>query len=852
MRSELWEQVDSLLERALELPVAERGAFLARSCGAQTQLHREVAALLEAEPDVGAFLERPLLSLELMETEAADEADLELGKHLGPYRLLRTLGSGGMGTVYLAERDDGQYRRQVALKLSRNHVDPELLERFLVERQILAELEHPGIARLYDGGTTADGRPYLAMEVIDGRPVDAYCDRHNLAVDARLGLFRQVCDAVQYAHNNLVVHRDLKPSNILVTAGAKVKLLDFGLGKWLEGGRFDVAAAETRSHLRPMTLAYASPEQVRGETITTACDTYALGVLLYRLLTGQSPYRLELNTAHELERAILEQEPERPSDVVDGLGEDKRKLRRKLIGDLDTIVMKALRKRPHRRYGSPRELADDLGRYLGHLPVLARPDSPVYRLGKFVRRNRLALAAAAMGAAVLVGFSVMTHLHSKRVTRERDIARYERTKAQQVSDLLLDLFESSDPGASRGDDLTVREVLDRAARNVDRLQDQPELQATYMATMADVYANLGRLDEAAPLLEEALRLRRQEHGAQHVEVAESLRSLAGLHFARGDYERSQRLTHDALAMRRRLLGNDHPDVAESLKDLGLLLYEQDRLEDAEPLFRESLDIGRRLGDNGRSTTKDALNGLALLHQNRGEYEAAEPLFREALSLARTLYGADHPGVFVAINNLATLLHDRRRHEAAEALYREALEMARKLYGEQHPDMAVVIGNLAQLAYERGDLDEAERTNRQSVAMVRKLFGDDHPAVAAHVTALGRLLVAMGESAEAEPMLRQALRVYGHSLPEGHWRIASTQSALGACLTRQGRFEEAEALLVNSHPVLARQIGECEARTLGALDEIIEHYESRGLTEQAAQYRASHPADACRSQVLTGS
>ncbi|HYG63748.1 MAG TPA: serine/threonine-protein kinase, partial [Thermoanaerobaculia bacterium] len=527
---ERWRRIDGLFAEALELPPDERQGFLAAACAGDDELRSEVESLLaaDAEGEEGAaFLEQP--AGEWLDLDEAGGPE----RRLGPYRLLRRLGAGGMGSVYLARRDDGLYEREVAVKILRSGLEGTgALHRFLAERQILARLEHPGIARLYDGGRTTGGRPFLVMELVDGLPLDEYCDRHRLGVEERLRLFVRICAAVQHAHQNLLVHRDLKPANILVTAEGEPKLLDFGIAKRLGPESADGADGSgpvTRTGLRVMTPSYASPEQVRGEAITTASDVYSLGVLLYELLAGRSPYRIAGGLPHEVERAICDDEPERPSQALLRISGDRppeeiaaargtrpQALRRRLRGDLDTIVLEALRKEPRRRYGSAARLAEDIERHLRNLPVAARPDSLLYRTRKLLRRRRAAAIAVTLGALLALGFVLSLVEQGRRLARERDKARY-------ALSFLVEAFKNADPYHTRGRRLTAEEVLEQGAARVARdLHGRPEVQAAVLDAIGEVYLGQGRADAAAPLLERALAMRRQDPGAAPADLANTL------------------------------------------------------------------------------------------------------------------------------------------------------------------------------------------------------------------------------------------------------------------------------------------------------------------------------------------
>src|SRR5690606_25896158 len=550
MTTDPLDRLERLFRAARMHPPDERAAFLDAACADDPALRAEVEALLAADADAEAdgFLARPATGLLGDAARAAGDGgpgeapDPLLDRLVGPYRVLRPLGEGGMGAVYLAVREE-PFLRYVALKVVRAGLHaPEVVRRFEQERQILASLDHPNIARLLDGGVTDDGLPYFAMEYGAGRPLPTYCDEHRLSCDERLRLFRAVCEAVHYAHQNLVLHRDLKPSNILVaTDGADgkptVKLLDFGIAKVLNPHLSPSAMPVTRTALRVMTPEYASPEQVRGEPLSTASDVYSLGVVLYELLTGHRPYRITTGSTEEIVRVVCEQEPERPSTkvvrdetIARGNGEETitakavgaargahpERLRRRLRGDLDTVVLMALRKEPQRRYASAEQLGRDLDRYRQGLPVLAHRDSRAYRLGKLVRRHKTATALVLVVLASVVGFALFSSWQARRVAEERDRAQTAQAKAEQVAAFLVSLFGQADPTETLGDTLTVREVLDAGARRVEaELAGQPEVQAAVLSVIAQAYRSLGRSSDAVPLLERALALRRKALGNDH-------------------------------------------------------------------------------------------------------------------------------------------------------------------------------------------------------------------------------------------------------------------------------------------------------------------------------------------------
>jgi serine/threonine-protein kinase len=686
----------------------------------------------------------------------------------------------------------------------------QILSRFRHERQILASLDHPNIARLLDGGTTSDGLPYFVMEYIEGQAMDEYCEAHKLSTAERLQLFRTVCGAVQFAHQNLVVHRDLKPSNILVTPEGVPKLLDFGIAKLLKPELYAQTIAPTVTSLRPMTPDYASPEQVKGQPITTASDIYSLGVLLYELLTGHRPYRLRSSTPQEMERVICEQEPERPSAAisrtvntrsVDGVtntltpetvskpreGQPER-LRRKLQGDLDNIVLMAMRKEPQRRYASVEQFSEDLRRHLEGLPVIARKDTFGYRAGKFITRNKVAVAVA-LAFMLLIAVSIVVIVQqSVRAARERD-------KAKQVSAFLTEIFKVSDPGESRGNSVTAREILDKGAERIDKeLSGQPEVQATLMNTISNVYESLGLYDSAAPLLEKALNTRLALFGHDHADVAESMLSLAVLHYDRSNYAEAEPLYRESLAVRRRLFGNEHPAVAASLNGLGTLLQATDKYEEAEDVWRNALTMRRKLFGADHREVAESLDNLGWLLYNKGEYEEAERLLREALAIHRKLLGNDHPMVATDLNYLAFVAGTRGHSEQEqEALFREALQMRRKVYGNNHPQVAESLNNLAWLMNQRGKPAEAESLYRESLDIRRRSVGNDSQEVAQSLNNLARTLAHRNDYAAAEPMQRESLAIYIKLYGEQAADTAVAMHNLATLLYEKGDYVNAESL-----------------------------------------------------------
>jgi eukaryotic-like serine/threonine-protein kinase len=864
--AERWKRIEAILDEALELTGEARDGWVREACAGDPELQARVEALLAADAnpaklvlDVPLHLYAgPLLEDADTGREAPEVEPVE-GRLVGPYRLVREVGRGGMATVYLAERTDGQFEQRVALKLIRRGMDSEPVQRrFLQERQILAGLHHPHIAHLLDGGIGGDAQPYFAMEYIEGLPLARYCDDHRLTTAERLQLFLDVCEAVRYAHQHLVIHRDLKPSNILVTPEGQVKLLDFGIAKLLHP---EVAEGDTQTRTGGwfLTLNYAAPEQLRNGRITTATDVYALGVILYELLAGHRPYQLGHLGPGEAERMICEEQPRRPSTLVartveirhrdgtterltpDGVaglrGTQPGKLRRRLAGDLDNIVLRALAKEPEQRYPSAEALAEDLRRHLSGQPVRARQATIGYRARKFARRHWRAVAVAALLLLFLTGGIAGTSWQARAASRQAQLAALEAAKAEQISAFLTSLFENSDPDRTRGEEITARELLDRGAQRITaELSGQPAVQAQMLMLVAEVYRKLALHREALPLVEQALAVRRSLHGAEHPEIAASLHEQGVLLYLSGGYDAAEPPLREALDIRRRLLGSPHEDLAKTLSHVAELLRRRGEFPEAERLQREALDIRLQLFGEEDSSTAEAMNNLAVMLRARGADDEAEALYRRALAIQRHVLGEEHSEVAAAMNNVAVVLLARGAFEEAEQLQRQALAVYRKLFGDEHTATITTLNNLAMLNLNRGDFAEAERGYHEvlalwcrrgecdhpyavhslnSLGMVlrergqaeeaaarfsrvvelrRRHHGPEHPQVAAAAGNLARALDDLEDDTRAERLYREALEVARRAHPSGHLLPVTLAVGLARVLAQHGACGEAETLL----------------------------------------------------------
>ncbi len=805
-------EVEALFDAALELPADERAGWLRERCAGNAPLLAEVETLLRANDRADGILEADAVGAgaSLIENPMR-------GRRIGPYRLLRELGRGGMGVVYLAERDDGQFRRRVAVKLLRASPDAEELHRrFLAERQILASLEHPHIAQLLDGGVTDGELPYLVMEYVDGLPITIYCDRHRLGIDDRLHLFRDACAAVHHAHRNLVIHRDLKPSNILITTDGKVKLLDFGIAKLLNPAMSAIDLPETRTAFRLLTPEYASPEQLRGESLTTASDVYALGVVLYELLTARRPHAADTDSPAALAREICESEPDRPSTAVLRAHKQRgeaaagggvtpvavstardtspERLSRALRGDLDAIVMMSLRKEPARRYGSADLLAADLQRYHDGLPVVAHRGNRRYRVGKLIRRHRIAAAAAAVVSLSLLGGAAVAGWQAGIASRERDRAELALRESEEVTSFLLGLFEASNPESRGGVEITSRELLRRGAERAEELSGEPDVQARLFGVLGRVHLSLGEYEPAERLLERALELQLAHLGADHGDVVITLARLADVERQLGRYDSAHVLLERALSAQRRSLDDNDPAIATTLSSLASVSVQRGDLTAAEQLARDALGRRRALGRQGPLII-ESLAQLGSILSNRGDLAGAEDAYREALQLRQGIRGAAATDIVGDLLQLADLLQtDSLRAREAEALYRRALDMQRATAVPDHRNTAQALYGLARVLEQRGAWEEALGAIRDVQAVQRRIYGEEHPRSAAALAHLAGLLHRSGRLADSEAAFREMADLQRRTLGETHPSYAGTLTALSAVLIAAGRLAEADSLL----------------------------------------------------------
>jgi serine/threonine protein kinase/tetratricopeptide (TPR) repeat protein len=752
-------------------------------------------------------------------------------KSIGRYQLLKKLGEGGMGQVWLAEQTT-PVRREVALKLIKvGMYDDSVLQRFQSERQSLAIMNHPSIAKVFDAGTTPDGQPYFVMEYVPGSPITDYCDQKRLTIPERLELFIEVCEAVQHAHQKAIIHRDLKPANILVVEVDEKpmpRIIDFGLAK-ATTPQASGKAIFTQVGGWVGTPGYMSPEQTDPsvEDIDTRTDVYSLGVILYVLLTGFLPFepkQWHKQPLYEVLRQLREDDPPSPSAKLSSekesssataelRGAEPKQLTRLLHGDLDWITMKALEKDRARRYGAPSELAADIIRYLHNQPIMARPWSAGYRLQKYVRRHRIAVAAISGFLILLFGFAVMQFLQLRRITRERD-------RANRITGFMTNMFKVSDPSEARGNSITAREVLDKASNEISSgLVKDPEVQADLMYTMAATYKGLGLYSIAQALLEKAVDIQSRVLGRKDPKTLRSQSELASTLQMEGHFPEAEKLQRETLAIQQRVLGPEYPDTLETMNSLAKTLGEEGLYPEAEKLERETLDTRRRVLGPESADTLATVNGLARTLEDEGRYTEAEKLERDELEIQRRVHGSDHPYTLRSMRNLASALYYGGHYVEAEKMYREILDIERRVLGPEHPDTIGTMDNLGITLDDEHRYAEAEELQVQALDLCRRVRGPEHPETLAAMNNLAITLNDENRHSEAEKIYREALDVERRVLGLEHPDTLGTMNNLANTLQAEGHYAEAEKLERETLDDRRKVLGPEHPRTLSATNNL---------------------------------
>jgi eukaryotic-like serine/threonine-protein kinase len=892
-----WERLQQLFSRAVELSGPERKAFVDAETADDAAMRAELLELLACDNGGGRTGPLTLALGAALDTTTRDRRKALVGRILGNYKLVSVLGHGGTGTVYLGERADRQYSAQVAVKIVDNGtMQGELGLRFRAERQILASLNHANIARLIDAGETEEGNPYLVMEYVHGEPLDRYCDREQLGLRERLQLFLDICAAVQYAHQNLVVHRDLKPANILVTAEGAPKLLDFGIAKLLDAGEAAAAMALTRMNDRLLTPEYASPEQILGRPVTTASDVYALGVVLYELLTGLRPYTVPASASQlELERSICITDPLRPSAAVKraresgplegqseilAVGAARKltpdKLQKRLVGDIDAIVMRALRKEPQHRYNSIEQLASDIRRFLTREPVQARQGNWLYYSQRFIRRHAFGVSAGAAFIVFIIAFAVAMSVQTQRVAAERDHAKQESSRAEKVSAFMLETFANADPVeySRRGQPDTPEELLERAGRRVrEDLSEHPQVRARVLETIGRAYRRRGDDKTAVGYLRDAVHLRKQLSGGdgdeeaavvmvdlaismreggdvlgsdgvlleagdilqrvkkQHsVTYAKMLANRGRVQMKLGKPDVAQKHYDEGLALLQDLLGLRAPEVAALLVDKSSAFLWEDDLVAAERNVRAAVDIYATALPKLHPDRTYAESQLGETLRLQGRLDEASVLLKDTLLANRTIYGENNRRVADVLDSLAKIRRAQHDMTEAENYARQALDIQIKAEGLDHWRTAYYRTSLAAIQIERREYTDAEAQLRTAIATLQKSVAADHPYMASAEHYLGEVLLRTNRLKDAEAVFMAAMN-RSRRANEPEWRAARSASGLGEALYRQGRAGDAEPHLVNSYRTLSADKNADAGSQAAARERVARFYTDRGQVEK---------------------
>jgi serine/threonine-protein kinase len=848
MTRERWQRIQELFHAAADVAPADRASYLERECAGDEALRLEVLGMLDKDSDSGVFLDRGVAD---MASRVFNRDGFPSDGQLGCYRIVKLIGEGGMGVVYLARRED--LGSVAAIKILRDAwVSPDRRQRFAAEERTLAQLNHPSIARLYDAGTLNDGTPWFAMEYVEGAPLTVYCAKRAASMDERLSLFREVCEAVRYAHLQAVIHRDLKPSNILVREDGSVRLLDFGIAKQLDG-----PVDQTRTGLRMMTPAYAAPEQVTGGQVGVYTDVYALGVLLYELLAGKLPFDLSNLTPAEAAIQVTEREPEKPCGIA----------------DLDILCLKAMQKAPERRYASVEALIRDIDHYRRGEPLEARPDTLRYRAGKFVRRHRRAVTAAALVAVLLVGLSVF---FTVRLAIARNRALAEAQRAQRIQQFMLNLFQGGDQEAGPSNSLRVITLLDRGVEEAQTLNSEPAVQAGLYHTLGSMYQKLGKFDRADSLLSSATDETRKVFGEESAESASEMIALGLLRLDQEHLPDAEQLTRDGLAMTQRHASAGDPSIARAMVALGRVIEQRGRYDEAIKVLDEAVRLDSRRGET--QDLASSLNELASAHFYAGRYPTADGLFQRVLDIHRRIYGPRHPLVADDLLNLGAvqldlgyypraedfdrqglalnlayygpehpqtahnytvlgraLVYEKRFDEAAEFL-QKALAIQERVYGPDSPQAASALNELGSTALWRNQFDQAEADFSRMIEIYRKVYNNHHYLIGIALSNLAGVSIQRKQYARAEQLYREALQAYDGTLPPDSLNVGITQIKLGRALLFLKNYNDAEKYSLNGYGILTKQANPSVSYLQTARADLAEIYDALHQPGEARRFR----------------
>lgn len=790
-----WEKVETIIDEVLELPEEKRSIFIKEQCGDNPKLKGEVTSLLESIFHSEGWLDNPQDYKQDFYKEISTDMEVLspgpslIGQSVGSYTIKEKIGEGGMGSVYLAERRDGQFEHRVAIKIIQHgKATRENIRRFQRERNILAGLNHPGIAKLFDGGVTEDGYPYLIMEYVEGIPIDRYCRKHNNSTEQKVLLFQQVLEAVRHAHENLVIHRDLKPGNILVDGKGNVKILDFGISKLLEENEDETAATLTHIGARLLTPRYAAPEQITQSNITTATDLYALGIIFYKLLSGADPFDMDRLSRYEMEQTILKQEPSKPSTRVSA-----HSLEKQLKGDLDAITLKSIRKEPDQRYRVANEFLEDLHNFQQGLPVSAHADTFKYRSRKFFSRHKISIATLTAFLLLLVSFTI---LHTSRITEERNSAQMEAERATEIKNLFNDILQQQDPFSQPDRNITLAEVLDRGEEDIRQsLNGQPGVKAELLGLLGENYVSLGDFDKGEELLSDALALysSSQSESAQQTYIS-------------------------------------------NLGRIGRVYYRTGRFQKAEASFMEALQLVKY--EYGEDTRYAApfYGSLASIYREQGQLLKTEEYYKRAIDLADS---TEKKSLAVSLGNLAIAYRDQGEFEKAIDLHKQSMKLEQEVNDTLHPDIASAHNNLAFTYQQMGNYPKADSLHQIALEMRRQLFPPDHHHIASSLVRLGLLKIKQLHTREAESLLKEGYEILSQKLPKDHWQVISARGGLAVSRAMQGNFEKNIPVVEQAYEKFCEKFGDRDWRSREAASALSNLYQLWGKPEKAEYYLARH-------------
>jgi len=862
-----WQRIQSLFHQTVDLPEQEQPAFLKKACNGDADLIAEVQAMLEADSKGNSLLDRDMANV-AQQMLAADSAS-PVAKEFGPYVVKQLLGEGGMGVVYLAERKD--LGNLVAIKILRDAwLSLARRERFASEQRMLAQLNHPSIARLYDADTLPDGTPWFVMEYVEGMPITDYCQKYNCSIERRLQLFRQVCEAVQYAHAHAVIHRDLKPSNIFVKPDGGVRLLDFGIAKQIE--TLDSSADQTRTVMRMMTPAYASPEQISGGNVGVQADVYSLGVILYELLADRLPFDFSNLAPVEAAAIIAGHEPGKPSTKAQSLSTTVSKT---AWADLDVLGLTAMHKDLQRRYRSAEALIRDINHYLSHEPLEAQPDTMRYRTGKFIRRNWREVSAV---VAVFVLVAALSIFFTWRVTKVRNAALAEAARTQRIQHFMNNVFQGGDRIAGPAADVKVVDLIDSGVREAQALNSDPKVQTELLYDFAGIYQKLGKLDQAESLFQTTLEQRKILYGADSPEVAENLVAMGMLRADQSRLDDAERLTRQGLEMAARHQEPNHPGVVTSTLALGRVLGERGSYDEAihllesavrvqsapgvatadlaaslsaladanynaghydvcVPLYQRVLEMHRQIYGPTHPLVAGDLGSLASVQIDMGYYAEAEKFDRQALTVTEAYYGKDSPKTANDLTSLGRALQYERKYDEAEALLQRALAIQEKAYGPSHSNVADALNELGNIASMREHLDDAEAKFRRVVEIYRSVYGDNHYMVAIALSNVASVRMDKKDYVQAEKIYRDVVRRFTESLSADNVNTGIAHIKLGRTLLREKKFKESQVESLAGYDVLIKQTSPSTSFLNAARKDLAAAYDGLNQPDKAVRFRA---------------